>query len=91
MGPNLFKKDNESNLNLKSSHHIKDYTDKELIAHIPEINNKLECTEGMLDDINFNTEVKKDLKEQKVLPVMNRKTIFVGILVSLARKRLKSR
>ena len=42
MGPNLFKKDNESNLNLKSSHHIKDYTDKELIAHIPEINNKLD-------------------------------------------------
>ena len=93
MGPNPFKKGNESSLSLKSSHHIKDYYDKEISTHRPEISTKLECKEGneKLDEVNFNSEFKNDVKEQKIISVMNRKTFFVGILVSLARKRLKSR
>ena len=79
----------ENSLKLKSSH-IKEQSDNEI--HEKNISPKLEYKNEIeiLKEVNFNPEVKKDYKEQKDIPIIDRKTLFVGVLVSLARKRLRS-
>ena len=88
-GSNISNNGSENSLKLKSSH-IKEQSDIEI--HEKNISPKLEYKNEIeiLNEVNFNPEVKKDYKEQKDIPIIDRKTLFVGVLVSLARKRLRS-
>ena len=88
-GSNISNNGSENSLKLKSSH-IKEQSDNEI--HEKNISPKLEYKNEIeiLNEVNFNPEVKKDYKEQKDIPIIDRKTLFVGVLVSLARKRLRS-
>ena len=88
-GSNECNKGSENSLKLKSSH-IKEQSNIEIqeknISPTLEYKNEFE----IMNEVDFNPEVKKDCKEQKDIPVIDRKTLFVGVLVSLARKRLRS-
>ena len=88
-GSNICNNGSQNRLRLKSSH-IKEKSDNEI--HEKNISPTLEYKNEfrMLNEVHFNSEVKKDCKEQKDIPVIDRKTLFVGVLVSLARKRLRS-
>ena len=83
------KKDSKSIFNLKSSHHKKEYNAKEIVT--PEMITKFESKKGFetMDELKLKSEFKRDNKEHKVIPVIDRKTLFVGALIYLARKRLK--
>ena len=84
------KKDSKSTFNLKSSHHKGEYNTKEILT--PEMITKFDNKKGFetMEEIKLKSEFKRDNKEQKVIPVMDRKTFFVGALIYLARKRFKS-
>ena len=83
------KKDSKNFFNLKSSHHKREYNAKDILT--PEMITKFENKKEFetMEDFKLKSEFKRDNKEQKVIPVMNRKTFFVGALIYLARKRFK--
>ena len=77
-------------MRLTSNHYDKENYDKQILA--TEIRSKFEYKKEYekLNEVDSSSKNNKDLKEKDIIPVMDRKTLFVGVLISLARKRLRS-
>ena len=86
------KSKSENNRLVGSHINRKDDTDKHSSTHTYELNNK-ETIEALneLQEVSNISGFKNNIKEQNDLKLPNTKTIFVGILIYLARKRLKGR
>jgi len=81
----------EKSLLIESHLDKKDNTEKEIIKDTHKLKAKIEYTEALdeLDEINGISQSNNEIAATTDFKLTNKKAIFVGILVSLARKRLK--